>query len=38
MDGAQSAAPAAFTVREQKIAAIRVITDREHARRLFSPE
>lgn len=38
MDGDRPAALVAFTVREQKIAAIHAITDREHVRRLFSPE
>ncbi|WP_394620908.1 RNA polymerase subunit sigma-70 [Lentzea sp. JNUCC 0626] len=34
----QPVALVSFTVREQKIAAIHAITDREHVRRLFSPE
>jgi len=38
LDGDRPAALVAFTVREQKIAAIHAITDREHVRRLFSPE
>jgi DNA-directed RNA polymerase specialized sigma24 family protein len=37
VDG-QPVALVAFTVRERKIAAIHAITDREHVRRLFSPE